>query len=297
MSESHRPGTRGQEHLIEIDAPVEAVWRAITEAEEVTRWYVQEARIDPRVGGTYEVSWGEGMDGASEIMAFEPGRRLRIQHRPTPGSPEMPTGPMVEEYLLETRGGATVLRLVTSGIPDSEDWDWFYEGTKRGWTIFLMTLRHYLERHRGVPRDHFVTMVGIPGSCEEAWPKLMGPDGLGLADLPESVGPDTTYRGRTGFDQELEGRILLLDPPYRLLATVTGLNDAVLGATLERMGPSNFLYLSLSMFGLGEAETERIRTRWGAWASALFPDAGSPADAFRDMFDGGAATAPGGHDA
>ncbi|MDH3732321.1 MAG: SRPBCC domain-containing protein, partial [Gemmatimonadota bacterium] len=57
-----RPGTRGQEHVIEIDASPADVWRAISEAEEVIRWYVADAQIDDHVGGTYKVSWGEGMD-------------------------------------------------------------------------------------------------------------------------------------------------------------------------------------------------------------------------------------------
>ena len=45
---SERPtgkATRTQQHEIVIDAPLEAVWKAITDAEELTRWFVQEASV------------------------------------------------------------------------------------------------------------------------------------------------------------------------------------------------------------------------------------------------------------
>ena len=77
-----RPETRGQEHEIRIDAPAEAVWRAISEAEELTRWYVESAEVEPRLGGAYKISWGEGMDGTSKIIAWEPGARLKLEHQP-----------------------------------------------------------------------------------------------------------------------------------------------------------------------------------------------------------------------
>lgn len=277
MTDSERPGTRGQEHEIAIDASAEAVWRAISEADEVVRWYVQSAEIDGREGGLYRVSWGEGMDGTSRIEAFEPGRRLRLAHEPMPGSPEIETGPIVDEWVIATEGGRTVLRLVTSGIPETEDWDWFYEGTKRGWTIFLLTLKQYLEHHAGTPREHVVHMVGLPGEIETHWPWLVGPEGLGFETPPEDIGTGGAYRATTAFGLALEGELLLVDAPFRLLCTVADLNQALLGLTLEEMGGQNFLYLSLSIFGFEDDRVAAIREHWGAWIKGLYPDA-MPAD-------------------
>jgi len=286
MTESMVPGTRRQEHVIEIDAPPEAVWRAITEAEEITRWYVPEAEVDLREGGTYRVSWGEGMEGESEIAALEPGRRIRLEHRPMPDSPEIATGPIVEEYVIESEGGRTVLRLVTSGIPATEDWDWFYEGTKRGWTIFLMGLRHYLERHAGTPRDQIAVMQGLAGSFEDAWRALAGPEGLGFVEPIDDAGTGDRYRARTGFGHEIEGEILLIDPPYRLLVTVDDLDDALLGVAFEQMGPSNILHLSLSTFGLDQDRVEAMRETWTEWAAELYPDAGGLQEGYDEMASG-----------
>jgi uncharacterized protein YndB with AHSA1/START domain len=55
MSE-RRAGTRTQEHEVVVDAPIESVWKAITDAEELTRWFVEEATVEPGVGGTIAVS-------------------------------------------------------------------------------------------------------------------------------------------------------------------------------------------------------------------------------------------------
>jgi uncharacterized protein YndB with AHSA1/START domain len=77
---SERPtgkGTRTQQHEIVIDAPLEAVWKAITDAEELTRWFVEEAKVEPGVGGTIEISWGGEEMGKSRIDEWEPNRKLR----------------------------------------------------------------------------------------------------------------------------------------------------------------------------------------------------------------------------
>ena len=59
---------------------------------------------------------------------------------------------MVDKYTIERRDGKTVLRLVSSGIPNAPEWDGFYNGTNSGWSSFPRTLRHYLEHHAGRPR-------------------------------------------------------------------------------------------------------------------------------------------------
>jgi len=77
---SERPagkGTRSQQHEIVIDAPVEAVWKAISDGEELTRWFVEEASVEPGVGGTITISWGGDEKGQGRIDAWEPNRKLR----------------------------------------------------------------------------------------------------------------------------------------------------------------------------------------------------------------------------
>src|SRR5262245_47401904 len=140
--------TRSQEHEIEIDAPIEAVWKALTDAEELTRWFVEEARVTPGVGGRIWGSWGsEEQSGEKQIDDWQPGKRLVLSLLPSPVT-EMCAGvtlqhPIVAEYTLETRGGKTVLRLVHSNIPDSPEWDGDHDGTNLGWWMFFTGLLQY----------------------------------------------------------------------------------------------------------------------------------------------------------
>ncbi|HSR43367.1 MAG TPA: SRPBCC domain-containing protein [Longimicrobiales bacterium] len=60
----------------EIDAPAEAVWRALSDAEELRRWFPLDARVEPRPQGSIWPSWGPGCETEAPLHAWEPGRRL-----------------------------------------------------------------------------------------------------------------------------------------------------------------------------------------------------------------------------
>ena len=81
--------SRSQEHEIEIRAPVEDVWDAIASPEGLTRWFVEEARVEPGPGGRVRVSWGEGMEPAEgsryagdglegDVVTAVPGSALQL---------------------------------------------------------------------------------------------------------------------------------------------------------------------------------------------------------------------------
>ena len=136
---------RKQKHEIVIDAPIEAVWKAISDGEELTRWFVEAATVEPGVGGTISVSWGGGERSAEQdrSMGAEPeaaDEAGAVRHGRGESDPAVP---MIDEYTIERRDGKTVLRLVSSGIPDAPEWDGFYNGTDTGWESFFRTLRHY----------------------------------------------------------------------------------------------------------------------------------------------------------
>ena len=175
MSERPAGKTRTQQHEIVIDAPVEAVWKAISDGEELTRWFVEEASVEPGVGGTISVSWGGDEKGEGRIDAWEPNRKLRKTLMPFEmGAAKYDgTTPMVDEYTIERRDGKTVLRLVSSGIPNEPEWDGFYDGTDSGWSSFFRTLRHYLEHHGGKPRTTVKVIGKASGSPDDAWARLV----------------------------------------------------------------------------------------------------------------------------
>jgi uncharacterized protein YndB with AHSA1/START domain len=242
---SERPadkGTRTQQHEIAIDAPLEAVWKAITDGEELTRWFVQEATVEPRVGGMLTFSWGGGEEGQNRIDEWEPNRKLRLTSMPFEmGAAKYDgTTPMVNEYTIERRDGKTVLRLVNSGIPDTPEWDGFYNGIESGWRSFLRTLRHYLEHHGGRPRTTIKVIGNAPGAAEDVWARLLA-----------AVTPT--------------GTIVFEQAPTILEMNIPGLGDAYLAHSMSCSGPNNFVYTMLSVYGKTPAEVEAIRAKWQPW--------------------------------
>ena len=105
---SERPkGTRTQEHEIAIDASAEAVWKAITDAEELTRWFVETAKVEPGVGGSFRISWGGGEEGNGDSSSISNRLRCCISTASTPVSENL-------EYSVVFRSCGTNL---TSGLP------------------------------------------------------------------------------------------------------------------------------------------------------------------------------------
>ncbi|MGH9671701.1 MAG: SRPBCC family protein, partial [Bryobacteraceae bacterium] len=127
---------------VEINAPAAEVWKAITEGDQIVRWFAPEAKVEPGEGGSVWMSWGPGMEGAERIRIWEPDRRLSL----SPGG----DSPRVVDYILEANGDTTTLRLVHSGFGAGASFDEEYDSTAGGWRIFLAMLRFGLERRRGV---------------------------------------------------------------------------------------------------------------------------------------------------
>jgi uncharacterized protein YndB with AHSA1/START domain len=157
---------------ITIAADADAVWRALTDGEELKRWFPLDARVTPGVGGAVWLSWGEGSDWESPIELWEPQRHLRTAD-PAPSR-------VAVDYYLEARGGETVLRVVQSGFGE-DAWEDELDTTNAGWRAFLATLRNYLERHRGEPRAlAYVRHPAVELSRAEAFPRMLEALGVPL---------------------------------------------------------------------------------------------------------------------
>jgi uncharacterized protein YndB with AHSA1/START domain len=146
--------SRSQEVIIEIKATPEEVFRAVTEPEGIVKWFGPEARVDPRVGGEYCVSWGPGMEIKSTISAYDPFTHFGgYRERSTaygPGGKQVETGvarKIAVDYYIEAIGdGMTRLRLVQSGFGPEAAWDDEISSITKGWAEFLGKLKEVLER-------------------------------------------------------------------------------------------------------------------------------------------------------
>ena len=144
--------SRSNENIIEIKATPEEVFRAITEPEQIAKWFAP-VRVDPRVGGEYVISWAPGMESRGTVSAWDPYTHFgKYNERSvTYGGDGKPvdTGKIHRiaiDYYIEAAGdGVTRLRLVQSGFGPEAAWDDELESTKTGWADFLKKLKEVLE--------------------------------------------------------------------------------------------------------------------------------------------------------
>ena len=91
-------GGRTVERTIEIDAPVDAVWAALTDVRELMNWFPEQARVEPGVGGSIWMSWDGHYEADSVIDRWEPGEHLRIRF------PSGDEKALVTDYHLHSEG-------------------------------------------------------------------------------------------------------------------------------------------------------------------------------------------------
>ena len=137
--------TRGYAHRIDVRAPIELVWRALVEPQQLEQWYGPEARVSARAGGSYMVRAARDLEREAHIDVFEPGRRLRLIYMPPRNLPAN-DAVLVDDFILDSEQDVAVLRLLGSGFPADEEWDVFYARLRGGWAQALSRLKVYLER-------------------------------------------------------------------------------------------------------------------------------------------------------
>jgi uncharacterized protein YndB with AHSA1/START domain len=141
------------EREIQIDAPPEVVWSAITEPEHVARWFGDRATLDARPGAEASFTWDDGGTAHARIETVEkPTRfafrwmRWAIEHPTGAGLDE--TNSTLVEFTLAPEGEGTRLRVVESGfsgldVPEQAILDYHGENSD-GWPKELEELRQYV---------------------------------------------------------------------------------------------------------------------------------------------------------
>lgn len=234
---------RTERFHVDIDATPADVWRMLTTGEGLASWFGTRARIDLRVGGDVEVGWGPdegpGDSIASRITALDPQRRLRLAY--------LADGREVgaEEWLVSSHGTTTRLTLVHS-MPDDgiDDWDGFYGDMRRGWRLFLASLRHALESAATPLRTAECRSLPMPGDRGPTW-----------ADLTAAVALDHDH-ATAPLVADMEA--VVADPPHSLLLASP---TRTLLCDVEGSGDQQVLYLQAAVHGGSPA-----------WATAVLDD-------------------------
>jgi uncharacterized protein YndB with AHSA1/START domain len=231
---------------VEVPGTPEEVWDAIATGPGISSWFVPAELERDRMTQHH----GSGMDWTTEIAAFEPPHRLALADEFAP-SPDARPRRLATEFVVEARSGGTcIVRVVTSGLGEGEDWDRAIESFSQGWTGALDDLRLYL--------THFAPQhaagFAISAPLESSWAQLsaaLGIEGAAPGERVEARGLGGTV-ARVGADHVA----LLLDAPAPGIA--------YLGA--GGPGPEVQAFVRAKLFGDGARElAAREEAAWQSW--------------------------------
>lgn len=148
--------TRKHVHEEMFDAASEAVFEALHTPSAICAWWgAARAIVMPERGGIWAATWGEDEDDPEYVTVatmriFDPPDRIVMDdYRYRARSGGLPfQADFVVEFIVETRGAASLLRVVHDGFPAGPEGDGFLRACETGWTNTFAGLRRYLE---GVP--------------------------------------------------------------------------------------------------------------------------------------------------
>ena len=244
---------RKHEFTIEIDAPADVIWKALTEAEGLQKWFVPSAAVTPGVGGSVTLSWGEACQGTAPIHLWEEGKRLGT----TEGSKQV-------EYEIEAMdGGKTRLRLVHSGFGADAKFDQEYESTHGGWLTFLAMLKHSSEHYAAVPATHVHELRMLTAPAGEQWEKLIGPAGIGIDSLLEGQLYRATLAGIS-----LAGTVIRHPKPGYLALSAPG---SIVALFVEKCGETSMQTIQWILFGDARNRAEEVRQALARFNGAQEP--------------------------
>jgi uncharacterized protein YndB with AHSA1/START domain len=144
-----------------IKAKPAAVYRALTSATELCRWWLQGAETEAHSAGRFRMVWprlktkGDGRkkmfpshvalgDSEGYFVDLEPGRKVGWLWK----MPKSRSFPALASFFIEPSGRSSTVTLMQSGFSAAASADKYYAGCAEGWEDCLAKLKLYLETGR-----------------------------------------------------------------------------------------------------------------------------------------------------
>jgi uncharacterized protein YndB with AHSA1/START domain len=247
---------RTQTHEIVLDGTPDEVWRLLSEADGITRWFAPEARVSD---GKLWLSYGPGMEGEGKIHLSEPGKAF--------GWTESGAMPKVVEFYLEGEGGKTRLRLVQSGFGEGAEFDSEYDAVNGGWRTYLAALAFGLKNHRHHGCTQIAKMSMLPGQ-RDAFVAKLG-ELLGFAKPLASIPVGGAYTADLSGLCAVHGTRLDPDKPGYFLLTIENWDQSLMGLFAEGFGDQLAVTQQWYLFGAGQEKAEALRGILPQWMESL----------------------------
>ncbi|MGN6677097.1 MAG: SRPBCC family protein [Streptosporangiaceae bacterium] len=103
---------------VDLPAPVEEVYRHLTDPAAMVRWMGQHAKLEPVPGGAFEVDIN-GVPVRGHYLEVDPPRRVLVSWGVT-GNSDLPPGATQVEFTLTHTAEGTRLRIVHRGLPPEQ---------------------------------------------------------------------------------------------------------------------------------------------------------------------------------
>ncbi len=122
-----------------IKATPERIFKALTEKQELERWFMQEADIELKPGGTIHTDWAPGMGEHGKVKEVKPSQLFSF----TWEGAFSPT-PTILTFELRAEKDGTQLTFTHSGIGEGEGWE-AYATIDKAWDAHLNDLTSWIE--------------------------------------------------------------------------------------------------------------------------------------------------------
>ena len=130
-----------------VDASVERVWAALTEAADTEEYFMRSRVTVGDVGEAYRLERDDGWEVDGTVLAKEPPYRLRVTWRiKTPPDLVMPNCEV--EYLIETARipeAKSTTKLTVNSFVDGPVPPPFLNASHTGWAMITRNLKEYLD--------------------------------------------------------------------------------------------------------------------------------------------------------
>ena len=134
------------QQTVTIKSSPEAVFKALTQADELMRWFPTRVESDPRPGGKFKFTWefanaNENGSQQGEYVEVMPNRKLSY----TWTAESTPPIPTLVTFNLSEAGEETIVTLDHASMQSGADHEKLHDMHANQWGFFMMNLKGYLE--------------------------------------------------------------------------------------------------------------------------------------------------------